>query len=113
MAGRKLSRPTSQRMAMYYSLATDLLRYGRITTTEAKAKETRRVAEKIVTMGKNGRLSARRRALAVIRDEEVVGKVFDEFASRYSDRRGGYTRVIKLGRRSGDGASMAILEMVE
>jgi large subunit ribosomal protein L17 len=98
---------------MYYNLTTDLLRYGRITTTEAKAKEARRVTEKVVTMGKNGGLSDRRRVLAIIRDEEVVGKVFDEFASRYSDRSGGYTRVIKLGRRQGDGASMAILEMVE
>ena len=113
IAGRKLSRDTSHRMAMYHNLATDLLRYGRITTTEAKAKEARRVAEKIITMGKKGSLSARRNAMAITRDGYVVDKVFSEFASRYSERNGGYTRVLKLKRRNGDGAPMALLEMVE
>lgn len=113
VAGRKLSRPTSHRMAMYRTIVTDLLRYGRITTTEAKAKEARRVAEKVITLGKDGSLNARRRALVLVRDKEVVEKVFSEFASRYTDRNGGYTRVLKLGFRPGDGAPMALLEMVE
>ena len=113
VAGRKFSRPTSHRMAMYGTIVTDLLRYGRITTTEAKAKEARRVAEKVITLGKDGSLNARRRALVLVRDKEVVEKVFSEFASRYTDRNGGYTRVLKLGFRPGDGAPMALLEMVE
>lgn len=113
VAGRKFSRPTSHRMAMYHGMVTDLLKYGRITTTEAKAKEVRRVAEGVITLGKDGSLNARRQALVIVRDEDVIEKVFSEFASRYADRNGGYTRVLKLGVRSGDGAPMALLEMVE
>ncbi len=113
VAGRKLSRPSGQRRALYRNLVTDLLRYEKITTTEAKAKEARSLAEKMITLGKGSDLHARRQALAFVIDEEVVGKVFDVLAKRYADRAGGYTRLFKLGPRLGDGAPMARLELVE
>ncbi|MBH42296.1 MAG: 50S ribosomal protein L17 [Dehalococcoidia bacterium] len=112
MSGRKLSRPTSQRILMYRSMVTDLLRHERIRTTEAKAKEIRGLAEKMITLGKKGSLSHRRQAIGFITDESVVRKVFDDLAERYADRDGGYTRVIKMEPRKGDGASMALLELV-
>jgi large subunit ribosomal protein L17 len=99
-------------MALYRNLVTDLLRYEKIVTTEAKAKETRPLAEKVITLGKKGNLHARRQALAFIYDTKVVDKIFTELGPRYSSRQGGYTRVIKLGPRSGDGAPMAQLELV-
>lgn len=111
--GRKLGRPTGHRVAMYRNLITDLLRYEKIVTTEAKAKEVRGMAEKTITLGKNGSLHARRQALAVVTDKKVVTKLFDELASRYADRPGGYTRLVKVGPRLGDGAPMARLELVE
>jgi large subunit ribosomal protein L17 len=92
---------------------TDLLGYEKITTTEAKAKEVRGLAEKMITLGKKGSLHARRQALAFIIDETVVDKVFVELAPRYAERPGGYTRIVKLGPRLGDGAAMARLELVE
>jgi len=98
---------------MYRNLVTDLLRYEKIVTTEAKAKEVRGMAEKTITLGKNGTLHARRQALAFVTDKKVVPKLFDELASRYADRPGGYTRLVKLGPRLGDGAPMARLELVE
>ncbi len=98
---------------MYRNLVTDLLRYEKITTTEAKAKEISGMAEKMITIGKEGSLHARRRALAVIMDKKVVEKTFSELATRYADRPGGYTRILKLGPRRGDGASMARLELVQ
>ena len=98
---------------MYRNLITDLLRYEKIVTTEAKAKEVRGMAEKTITLGKNGSLHARRQALAVVTDKKVVTKLFDELASRYADRPGGYTRLVKVGPRLGDGAPMARLELVE
>ena len=113
VTGRKLSRPTGHRTALYHNLVTDLLRYEKITTTEAKAKGTRSLAEKVITLGKAGSLHARRQALTVVKDKEVLDKVFDEFASRYADRNGGYTHILKLGPRAGDGAPMARIEMVE
>jgi len=113
IAGRKLGRPTAHRWALYRNLATDLLRYEKIVTTEAKAKEVRSLAEKMVTLGKEGSLASRRRALAFITDKKVVDKLFDELASQYDSRSGGYTRLIKLGPRLGDGAAMAKLELVE
>ena len=113
VAGRKLSRPSGHRNALYHNLVTDLLRYEKITTTEAKAKGVRSLAERVITLGKAGSLHARRQALAVIGDKEVLDKIFDEFASRYADRNGGYTRILKLGPRVGDGAPMAQIEMVE
>jgi len=98
---------------MYRNLVTDLLRYEKLVTTEAKAKEVRGMAEKIITLGKDGDLQARRQALAFVTDKKVVKKLFDELAPRYADRPGGYTRVVKLGPRLGDGAAMARLELVE
>jgi large subunit ribosomal protein L17 len=97
---------------MYRNLVTDLLRYGRIKTTEPKAKEIRPMAEKIITLGKDGTIHARRQALRVVYDPDVVSHVFAELGPRYADRTGGYTRIIKLGPRLGDGASMAIIELV-
>ena len=113
VAGRKLSRPTGHRNAMYHNLVTDLLRYEKITTTEAKAKGVRSLAERMITLGKVGSLHARRQALTVVRDREVVDKVFNELASKYADRNGGYTHILKLGPRAGDGAPMARIEMVQ
>jgi len=113
IAGRKLSRVSSHRWSLYRNLVTDVLRYEKIVTTEAKAKEVRGLAEKMVTLGKDGSLSSRRQALAFITDKKIVDKTFDELASRYAERPGGYTRVIKLGHRVGDNAPMAQLEMVK
>ena len=113
VSGRKLSRPTGHRMAMYYNLTTDLLRYEKITTTHAKAKEVRGIAEKVITLGKAGSLYARRQVLATISDKKIVDKVFDELAPRYTDRSGGYTRILRLGPRFGDGAHMVQLELVK
>ena len=112
VAGRRLSRSTDQRMALYRGLVRDLLIHERIQTTEAKAKETRGLAERIITYGKKGTLNHRRLALAFVRDKDVVAKVFDDLSQRYADRAGGYTRVLKLVPRQGDGAPMAILELV-
>ncbi len=112
MDGRKLSRPTGHRMSMYYNLAADLLRYEKITTTHAKAKEAQGIAEKIITLGKAGSISARRSVLAIISDKQVVDKVFDEIAPRYANRSGGYTSISKIGPRFGDGAQMSRLELV-
>jgi len=98
---------------MYRNLVTDLLRYERVITTEAKAKEVRGMAEKIITLAKDGSLNSRRRALAFANDEKVVAKLFDEQAMRYADRPGGYTRITKLGRRLGDAAPMVQLELVK
>ena len=111
--GRRLGRPTGHRVAMYRNLVTDLLRYDKIVTTEAKAREVQGMAEKTITLGKRGSLHARRQALAFVTDKKVVGKLFDEIAPGYADRPGGYTRLIKLGPRLGDAAPMARLELVE
>jgi large subunit ribosomal protein L17 len=97
---------------MLRNQTTDLLREGRITTTLTRAKETRRMAEKMITLGKRGDLHARRQALAYIYDESVVKELFDNIAPRYSDRNGGYTRILKLGPRQGDTAEMVFLELV-
>jgi len=112
MAGRKLNRPTPHRKAMLRNLVKDLLVHESIRTTEARAKETRRSAEKIITLGKDGTLSARRQALAFLNDKKVTAKVFDDIAPRFAGRSGGYTRILKLGPRAGDGAAMAQLELV-
>lgn len=110
--GRKLGRPTDHRLALFRNLVTDLLRHEKIITTEAKAKEVRGVAEKVITLGKRGDLNSRRRALGFVYDKKVVEKLFDELGPRYQDRPGGYTRIVKLGPRRGDGARMAQLELV-
>ena len=99
--------------ALYRNLVTDLLGYEKIVTTEAKAKRLRPLAEKMITLGKAGNLHSRRQALAYIFDEKVTNKVFSELAQRYVGRAGGYTRIIKLGQRVGDGAPMAQLELVK
>jgi large subunit ribosomal protein L17 len=111
--GRKLGRPTDHRLALFRNLVTDLLKYEKIITTEAKAKEVKGMAEKIITLGKRGDLHARRQAMRFVYDKKVVEKVFDELAPRYADRPGGYSRLIKIGPRLGDGAAMAQLQLVE
>ena len=111
--GRHLGRATDHRVAMYRNLVTDLCRYERITTTEAKAKEIRPMAEKMVTLSRRGDLHARRQALRFIYDEKVVKHLFDTIAPRMKDRPGGYLRITKLEPRKGDGASMATIEFVD
>ncbi|HZU75126.1 MAG TPA: 50S ribosomal protein L17 [Dehalococcoidia bacterium] len=112
VGGRKFDRNSGHRKAMYRNLITDLLRHGRIKTTEPKAKEIRPMAEKIITLGKDGSVHARRQALRVVYDPDVVSLVFSDVAPRYATRPGGYTRIVKLGPRLGDGAPMAIIELV-
>jgi large subunit ribosomal protein L17 len=97
---------------MFKNLVTDLLRYEQIQTTEQKAKEIRGMAERIITLGKDGTLHARRQALRFVTDEAVVDRVFATYGPRYATRPGGYTRIVKLGPRLGDGASMAIIELI-
>jgi len=113
IAGRRLSRSTDHRRALYRNLVTDLLGYEKITTTAAKAKEVCGLAEKMITLGKKGGLHARRQALAFIMDKTAVEKVFEELAERYAGRPGGYTRTVKLGPRLGDGAPMVQIELVQ
>ena len=112
VSGRKLSRSTGHRRALYRNLVTDLLRYEKVVTTEAKAKAVCPLAEKIITLGKQGSLHARRQALTFVLDKRVVDKVFGDIGPRYADRSGGYTRMVKLGPRLGDGAPMVQLELV-
>jgi large subunit ribosomal protein L17 len=109
---RRFDRPTDQRLALFRGLVTDLLKYEQIKTTEAKAKTVRGLAEKMITLGKSGTLASRRRVLGYVYDKDVAGKVFDELAERYAERPGGYTRIVKLGPRLGDGAPTVILELV-
>jgi len=109
---RKLGRPTAHRKTMLRNLVTDLLREGRISTTLERAKETRRMAEKMITLAKRGDLHARRQVLAYVYDEDVVTKLFEEIAPKYEDRNGGYTRIMKLGPRRGDCAEVVFLELV-
>ena len=108
----KSGKTASYRRAMYRNLVTDLLGYEKITTTEARAKQVRGLAEKMITLGKQGGLHSRRQALSFIFDKKVTDKVFTELAPRYAERPGGYTRITKLGPRLGDGAVMVQLEMV-
>jgi large subunit ribosomal protein L17 len=111
--GRKLGRTTAHRKALLRNLATALLEHERIITTEPKAKELRRVADKLVTLGKRGNLHARRQALQVVQSNAVVRKLFDEIAPRFAERQGGYTRILRLGYRPGDAAAMAVIELVD
>lgn len=111
-AGRQLGRNTGHRRALFRSLVTSLLDIERIETTEAKAKEISSIAEKMITLGKRDDLHARRQALAYIRTEQVVAKLFDDVAKRFDGRNGGYTRIIKTRNRLGDGAAMAMVELV-
>lgn len=112
-SGRRLGRTTSHRIAMFRNMVTSLLNNERIITTDAKAKEIRSVAEKMITLGKRGDLHAHRQAAAYIREKSVVTKLFNTIAPRYKDRQGGYTRIIKLGQRLGDAASLSVIELVE
>ncbi|KFX60122.1 50S ribosomal protein L17 [Clostridium botulinum] len=113
MAGyRKLGLPTDQRRAMLRNLVTSLLKHGNIETTVTRAKETRSIAEKRITLGKRGDLHARRQALALIQEELVVKKLFDKVAPKSAERNGGYTRMYKQDNRRGDGAEVVILELV-
>ena len=109
---RKLGRPSAHRKSMLRNLVTDLFREGRIQTTDCRAKETRRQAEKLITLAKRGDLHARRQVLAYVFDEDVVTKLFEEIAPKYADRNGGYTRILKLGPRQGDNAEVVFLELV-
>jgi len=111
-AGNRLGRNSSHRQAMVRNMVTSLLAHERIVTTTAKAKEVRKVADQMITLAKRGDLHARRQALAVVRDKDVVAKLFDKLRSDYLDRNGGYTRIIRTGNRMGDAAEMAILELV-
>lgn len=111
--GRKLGRTASHRKATISSLITSLLKYKRIKTTLAKAKETRGFAEKLVTKARKGDLHAKKQVMDVIKDKEVVKELFAEIIPKIGDRPGGYTRVVKLGHRMGDAAQMAILELVD
>jgi large subunit ribosomal protein L17 len=111
--GRRINRSSGSRRALYRNLVTDLLGYEKITTTETKAKAVRGAAEKMITLGKKGDLHARRQALSFIYSKKATDKVFDELAKRYAERNGGYTRIIKLGTRLGDGAPIVQLELVK
>ncbi|MGB0748760.1 MAG: 50S ribosomal protein L17 [Magnetospiraceae bacterium] len=110
---RKFNRTKAHRRAMFANMAAALLRHEQITTTLPKAKDLRGVADKMISLGKRGDLHARRQAIAFLRDQEVVRKLFDTLADRYKDRPGGYTRVLKAGFRYGDAAPMAIIELVD
>ena len=110
--GSKLGRSTSHRKAMLRTMVTSLLKHEKIKTTDTKAKELRKVAEKMIGLGKQGDLHARRQAAAVVRERDVVGKLFGELSVRYRDRSGGYTRIVKMGYRVGDNAPMSIIEFV-
>ena len=109
---KKLGRDSAHRKSMLRNLVTDLFREGRITTTEMRAKEAGRQAEKLITIAKKGDLHARRQVLEYVFDEDVVTKLFDEIAPGYEGRNGGYTRILKLGPRQGDTAEMVFLELV-
>lgn len=109
---KKLGRPSAHRKSMLRNLVTDLFKYGRIQTTQDRAKETRRIAEKMITLGKRGDLHARRQALAYLFDESTVTKLFEDIAPKYADRNGGYTRILKLGPRQGDNAEVVFVELV-
>ena len=113
LSGRKLNRRTQARKALFANLAVALLKHEQIRTTLPKAKDLRPQVEKLITLGKRGDLHARRQALAVLRDEKIVGKLFSGLAERYKERNGGYTRVLKAGFRYGDAAPMAIIELVD
>lgn len=113
MSGRKFGKKSAHRLSMFANLAQALIKHEQITTTLPKAKDLRPVVEKLITLGKKGDLSARRQAIAELKDKELVGKLFSVIAERYKTRSGGYTRVLKAGFRYGDNAPMAIIELVD
>jgi large subunit ribosomal protein L17 len=112
-SGKKLGRDSAHRKALYSNLAGSLIEHGRIKTTVAKAKAVKPVVEKMITLGRRGDLAARRQALAYLRSNDVVHMLFAEVAPRFEDRAGGYTRIVRLGPRAGDGAEMVYLELVD
>ena len=112
-SGRKLNRTSSHRKSLFKNMAQALLKHEQIVTTLPKAKELKRVVEKLITLGKKGNLHSRRLAFNQIRNKDMVSKLFDSLANRYSDRKGGYTRVLKAGFRYGDSAPMAVIELVD
>ena len=111
-SGRKLNRSASHRWALMRNLVTSLFQYERIQTTDPKAKELRGLADQVIGLGKQGTLHARRQALGIVQDEAVVRKVFDTLAPRFKDRPGGYTRIVKVGWRHGDGAPISLIELL-
>ncbi len=111
-SGRQLSRNSAHRWALMRNLITALLREEKIQTTDPKAKELRRWADRMVTLGKRGSLHARRQALSIVQDKAVVRKLFDTIAPRFKERAGGYTRIVKVGIRRGDAAQMSLIELV-
>jgi large subunit ribosomal protein L17 len=113
VAHRKLGRTSEHRLSLLRNLAASLIKHERLRTTEAKAKELRPFVEKLVTLGKRDSLHARRRALSILPQKDVVRRLFGEISPRFSERPGGYTRILKLGPRSGDGAPMAFIEFVD
>ena len=113
LSGRKLSVTSSHRAAMFRNMAVALIKHEQITTTLPKAKELRPIVEKLVTLGKKGGLAMRRQAISEMRDLDMTRKLFDTLATRYKDRQGGYTRIIKAGFRYGDNAPMAVIEFVD
>jgi large subunit ribosomal protein L17 len=112
-AGKKLGRESAHRKALYANLACSLIEHGRIKTTEAKAKAVKPFAEQMISLGRRGDLHARRQALAHLRSQEIVYKLFSDVGPRFADRPGGYSRIVKLGPRQGDAAEMVYLELVD
>ncbi len=110
---KKLNKTSSHRKAMFMNMSNSLVKHEQITTTLPKAKELKRFIEKIITLGKKGDLFSRRKAISVLQDQKMVKKIFDILSDRYKDRKGGYTRIIKLGNRFGDNAPMAVIEFVD
>lgn len=113
MSGRKLNRTSSHRKAMFSNMAVAVLKHEQIKTTLPKAKDLRRIVDRLITLGKRGDLHARRQALSTLRDTTIAAKLFDDLGPRYKERQGGYTRVLKAGFRRGDMAPMAIIELVD
>lgn len=111
-AGLKLNRTSSHRTAMFRNMVTSLFKYDRIQTTDAKAKELRRWADRLITLAKRGDLHARRRALSIVREKDVVHKLFEDAPKRFGEVQGGYTRIVKIGRRSGDAAPVSLIELI-
>ena len=111
--GKKLGRDSAHRKALYANLACSLIEHGRIKTTEAKAKAVKPIAEQMITLGRRGDLHARRQALAVLRSQEIVHKLFSDVGPRMAERPGGYSRIVKIGHRHGDAAEMVYLELVD
>ena len=109
-AGRKLGRTSSHREAMFRNMVTSIIKHESIRTTDTTAKEVRKLADRMITLGKRGDLHARRQALSVVRDKAMVAKLFGELAERFRNRAGGYTRIVKIGYRFGDNAPVSILE---